>query len=323
MSARAARLRVSWLGLAVLSMAATATPAGAEEPGPEAVLAELPFLDALPNQIKIDLGTPGSRGLPLLLDTGAVQSFATAGAARELGISLRRNKQTPYRRETRLGPALDLVVDTRRGETASARGGDYALVGAPFLARFVVEIDFPRRRVRFLDPEIYQVPEADPAAFVLPLRPGSALPIVEITVGETRVPAVISTGVPGTLILPGGWAKLDPSAVAIDAEATARLELPPGGETMQAAVAKRVRVGGFEERDLPLLVAPQGLWDQGPRSAASLGVDFLKRFVLRIDVRHGRLWIRDPSVDTEKTPVSEPTVLPQRERQETRTTGVG
>lgn len=288
-----------------LLLALAALSAAAQEPPAEAVLAELPFLEAEPNQIRVDLAPAGGRPLPLLLDTGALQSFATAGGARELGIPLRRNKQTPYRRETQLGRALELHVDTRRGDTGQARGGDYALAGAPFLSHYVLEIDFPGRRVRFLDPERYEVPETDPAAAVLPLRRGTRQPVVEIEVGTVRVPAVIATGAPGTLILPGGWAEPDGAGVRVDPEQTARLELPPGSGAMQAAVAERVALGGFAERDVPLLLAPQGVWGQGPRSDALLGVDFLKRFVLRIDYRRGRLWLRDAG-PADPPPVSAP-----------------
>lgn len=323
MTVRRAAARAACLGIAALLASASAPATRADEPTPDAVRAELPFLDALPNQIKIDLGTPGGRRLPLLLDTGALHSFATAGAARELGISIRRTKQGPYRRDTRLGVSLELHVDTRRSDTGTARGGDYALVGAPFLDHFVVEIDFPRRRIRFLDPERYQVPASDAKASVLALRPGSTLPIVELVVGRTRVPAVIATGVPGTLILPGGWAEPEAAAVTIDVGQTERLELPPGGESMQAAVATRIALGKFEERDVPLLVAPQGLWDQGARSDAYLGVDFLKRFVLRLDVARGRVWIHDPAVDAVETPVREPHSTPSRERPDARAQGVG
>jgi hypothetical protein len=263
------------------------------EPPPAAVLAVCPFLDADPNQVKIDLARPGSRPLPVLVHTGALQSFATAGAARELGLMPRRTKQTPYRRDTRLGQPLDIWVDTRTSDTGSARGGDYALVGAPFLSRFVVEIDFPGRRVRFFDPARYQVPDADPPAAVLPLRRHSLRPIVEIEVGGIRVPAVVESGAPGTLILPGGWAGEKGADIRIDLEATAHLQLPPGAGPMQAAVAARVALGPFTEQDVPILVAPQGVWNAGARSEALIGVDLLKRFVLRIDEPHGRLWLRD------------------------------
>jgi predicted aspartyl protease len=276
-----------------LAACALAISARADEPSPEAVLAELPFLAAGPNQVRVDLGTPGARPLPLLLDTGAFHSFASAGAARALGIPLRRDKQGAYRRHTRLGRDVELYVDTRRGDTSETSEGDYALAGAPFLSRYVLELDFPGRRVRFLDPERYRVPDPDPLAVVLPLRRPADRPVVEIEVGGARVPALLATGAPGTLILPGGWAQAAGDSVRSDAAASAALALPPGSGGMEAAVAARVALGSFEETEVPILVAPRGLWDAGPRSEALLGVDFLKRFVLRIDYPRARVWIRD------------------------------
>ena len=90
------------------------------------MLAELPFLPPTErggeNEVRIDLAPPGARPLPLLVDTGSPESFATPSAAWELGISLRRSKQTPYRRATRLDRDVEISVDTRRGETTCERG---------------------------------------------------------------------------------------------------------------------------------------------------------------------------------------------------------
>jgi hypothetical protein len=275
----------------------------ADEPPPDAVLAALPFLEARPGQVKIDLGAEGGRPLELLVQTEQLQSFATAGGARALGIPVRRNKQSPYRRETCLGRDLELYVDTRRGDTGEAPGGDYALVGAPFLSRFVLEVDFPGRRVRFLDPERYRVPESDPGNAVLAMRQRTTQPLIEIEVGGIRVPALIATGAPGTLVLPRGW--VSPEArVRLDPETTATLDLPPGSGAMEAATAATVRLGPFEEVDVPLLVAADGVWNQGPRSPALLGVDFLRRFVLRIDYPRARVWVRDAAPTPRAPPLS-------------------
>jgi hypothetical protein len=146
------------------------------------------------------------------------------------------------------------------------------------------------------------VPESDPPASVIALR-GGHQPLVEIEVGATRVPALVATGAPGTLILPGGWL-LPATRVRLDPETSATLELPASGGPMEAAVAERVRIGPFEETEVPMLVAPQGIWSQGPRSPALLGVDFLKRFVLRIDYASGRLWLRDASSGEAAPPLS-------------------
>jgi hypothetical protein len=52
--------------------------------------------------------------LVLLLDTGASFSVFTPLAARAAGVSVRRDKSSPYRRATRLGRDLQFYVDARR-----------------------------------------------------------------------------------------------------------------------------------------------------------------------------------------------------------------
>lgn len=277
--------------LMLLSSAA----AGAPSPPPpaDAVLADLPFLESDdPNQIWLDLAPEGGRAMRFMLDTGTPHSLATPGAARAMGVAVRRTKQRPYRRRTRLGRDLEFWVDTRYGER-SARGSEWALLGGAFLADYVLEIDFSARRVRFLDPDRYEVPERsdDPATAVLPLRINGTVPVLEIAIGAETVSAVLATGASGTLILPGAWH--DRGGVHRNSEATAELELPPGAPSLYAAVAERLRIGPFEETTVPLLVAPEGMPQSGFPGSALLGVDLLKRFALRIDYRRGRLWIRE------------------------------
>src|SRR5690606_11168649 len=113
-----------------------------------------------------------------------------------------------------------------------------------------------------------------------------------IELGAVRVPAILATGDPGTLIVPGGWAADEAAQVVIDPEETAKLELPPGSGPMQAARAALVRLGGFQERDVPLLVAPQGVWGAGPRSEALLGGDSRRRFGGPTACARRRLWLR-------------------------------
>ena len=109
-------LRELGLGLCLLLSAVAAAaeePAAAAtdatgEPPPEAVLADLPFLDPPDARtVTVDLAREGSaRPFPLLLDTGAQSSVLTPALARELGVNVRRLKSTPYRRATRLGRDL-------------------------------------------------------------------------------------------------------------------------------------------------------------------------------------------------------------------------
>jgi hypothetical protein len=277
--------------------ALAAAVAAAEPPPPQAVAAELPFLEStVPNQVVIDLAPEGARPLALLLDTASPASFATPRAARELGISVRRSKQSSYRRTTRLGRDLQLWIDARWSDTAARGGREAAILGGEFLAAYVLELDFPARRVRFLDPERYAVPEraGAPGAAVIPLRLESNRPLIEIEVGAARAPAIVATGAPGTLVLSGAAAAA--GGVRDDPQATAELPPPPpGAPELRAGMADRVRIGPFEEVGVPLLVAPRGPYGQGPTSASLLGVDLLKRFVVRIDYPRRRMWLEDAS----------------------------
>jgi len=280
--------RLRWLALALATGARLATAA---PPAADAVLAELPFVDAdaPPRVVRVDLAVPGATPLVLAVDPGSAESFATPLAARAIGITVRRNKATPYRRATRLGRDVSLWVDTRRGETAAARDGEWAVAGARFLAAFVLELDLPGRRVRFLDPRRFSVPEraacADEA--VLPLDAGDDRPVVTIEVGRARVPAIVTTSAPGTLLLSGGFAA--EAGVVPDPEATKAL--PPGSEALRAARAPRVRIGPFESTDVPVLVAERGADGSGPRGPARLGLGLLDDAVVRIDWSRHRLWI--------------------------------
>jgi predicted aspartyl protease len=69
----------------------------------------------------------------MFLDTGASKSVLTPRVARQLGVSVRRTKNTPYRRATRLGRDLSFYIDTRRTDTASRTGWEYGFLGGEFL----------------------------------------------------------------------------------------------------------------------------------------------------------------------------------------------
>lgn len=286
------------------ALAAGASVAHADAVPAEAVLAERPFLDAADGApgIRIDLAKPGAKPLPLQLDTGSPESFATAVAARDIGLSLRRSKKTPYRRGTLLDRDVEILVDTRRSDSAAAAGGEWAVLGGRFLVPLVLEVDVPGRKVRFLDPERFTVPEHVDAENeqVLPLRLASNRPMIDIEVGSARVTAVVSTGALGTLLLPGGFAA--EAALVPDPEATKTLTPMPGAGALSAATAPSVRIGRFEEKDVPVLVAEHGAQGAGARSEAILGLDLLEGYVLRIDYPRRRLWMSRRSVAAEPAP---------------------
>src|SRR5215470_7901328 len=130
------------------------------DPAPEAVLASLPFeKEAPPRTIVIDLAPKGNaRRLRFQLDTGASISYVSPRLARAMGVKVSRIKQDAYRRSTVLGRDVQFYVDTSSSDSGSANGQEWGLLGGDFLSDYVVELDFARQRVRFLDPDRYAVP---------------------------------------------------------------------------------------------------------------------------------------------------------------------
>jgi hypothetical protein len=278
----------------LVALAATVPNARASEPPREAVLAELPFEAGAPDRVVVDLAPEGSaKPFPLFLDTGASWSVLTPRMARELGVKVRRLKTDPYRRETRLGRDLQFWIDDRSSDTASRTGWEYGLLGGQFLAEYVVEIDFSARRVRFLDPERWEVPESAGAEgeSVLPIRLVSNCPSVEVVVDGRPVLVTVDTGAPSTAIF---------SAKAFENAGVAWTPLAPfefgttvGPMKVELTEVAELRVGAFALGPAyPVFVSPRGWYNAGIESESVIGYELLSAFVLRIDYPRRRLWMR-------------------------------
>jgi hypothetical protein len=214
--------RYVWFALLAAS---AARGAGAPEPPPEAVVATLPFAPSREvNRVMVDLAPEGGRPFVMMLDTGASDSVITPGMARELGVRVRALKSDQYRRATRLGRDLQFWVDTRSSDTRSFAGWEYGLLGGEFLDDYVVEIDFPRQTVRFLDPKRYEVPEVvdEPSERALAVKIVSSRILVPIEVNGQKLEVLLDTGAPATGVLSGQAA----SGVGIDVAS-----LPAFGKT--------------------------------------------------------------------------------------------
>lgn len=273
---------------------AVALPARPDEPPPEAVLADLPFLEhPEPSRIVIDLAPPDARrSLRFLVATGASHSVATPRAARELGIQVRRIKHDPYRRATLLGRDVQLWVDARSSDTASKTGWEYAMLGGQFLAEYVLELDFHARRVRLLDPERYRVPEetgADDEA-VLPLVMRMNRPAVEIDLNGERSLLMIVTGAPPPLVLSGAMAERAGVARVDGPKLRAGSVLGPvGGELGRV---EELRLGDLVVEDVPAFVSPRGWYNLAMPGESAIGFELLEHFQVRIDYPRRRVWLK-------------------------------
>ena len=278
----------------VLLLAGAVHAAGAPAPPPEAVIATLPFASSEEaNRVMVDLAPEGSRPFVMMLDTGASASVITPGMARELGVRVRKLKDTPYRRATRLGRELQFWVDTQSSETASRTGWEYGLLGGEFLDDYVLEIDFPGRMVRFLDPKRYQVPEQIDAADerVVALQRSATRVSLPIRVNGHGLVVMLDTGAPGTGVISGSAAR------------EAGIDLAGLGDFGEnGSVLGPVQVSLYEEPSfelacialgpVPLLVAPKGWYNQGAGNDSMIGYDVLAPFVIRIDYARKRLWLK-------------------------------
>jgi predicted aspartyl protease len=257
-----------------------------------AVLADLPFLDhAEDNRVYVDLAPAGSRPFRLLLDTGATDTVLTPRYARELGVTVRRHASRASERETVLGRSLQFWVDTDASDSASRTGWEYGLLGGAFLAEYVLELDFPGRRVRFFDPQHFRVPEAASAEneVVLPLRVTSNRPHVAIEIDGRPVEVLLDTGAPMSLLLSGAAAR----RAGFEWQAIARLGTSGvlGPIESYLCEAKSVALGPFRFEPAPLVVAPKGAYNQGGNNDSLLGYEVLRHFRVRIDYPRKRLWL--------------------------------
>jgi predicted aspartyl protease len=286
---------VRWLAPPALGLllGAAAFAAGAPDPPPEAVVASLPFEAGERNRVLVNLAPDGGRPFVMMLDTGASDSVVTPRFARELGVRVRRIKNTPYRRSTRLGRDLQFWVDTTSSDTASRTGWEYGLLGGEFLDDYVLEIDFPGRRVRFLDPKQYEVPEAvdAPGERVAPLVRAATRISVPIRVNGHELSVLLDTGAPGTAILSGkaaGKAGIDVGSLPVFGETGTVL----GAMKTSFYEAADFAFAGFELGTVPVLVAPKGWYNQAGPNDSVVGYDVLAPFVVRIDYRKQRLWLK-------------------------------
>jgi hypothetical protein len=295
-------LRRASLAAGVLAVTVSAAHGGpAPDPAPEAVIATLPFRPANePNRVLIDLSPTAGRRFEMMIDTGAADSVVTPLFARELGVSIRRNKSTPYRKSTVLGRDIQFWVDTQASDTGSKTGWEFGVVGGEFLDDYVVEIDFPGGKVRFLDPKKYAVPEAvdAPDEAVIPVKIVGNRIHLPVELDGKRVELLLDTGAPDTMVLSGAAA----SALGIDVAG-----LPPfgtGGTVLgpmeqRFHEAREFRIGGFASGPFPVIVAPKGWYNLAGSNDSVIGVDAVRPFVVRIDYARKRLWLKrtgDPAV---------------------------
>ena len=281
--------------VALLLSALLAIPAVAEDVPREAILAVLPFEPAHePNRIQLDLAPPGARPFRMMLDTGASFSVLTPLAARALGVSVRRTKEDPYVRATRIGRDLQFYIDARSSDTGAKTGWEYGLLGGNFLEHYVVELDFANAHVRFLDPERFTVPEQPAGAgeTVVPIRLGTRRPTLEVEIDGRPLRVLLDTGAPWGLLLSGAAArKVGIDEAALPEAGTFQTTLGP--MSVRLHEIETLAIGGLRVGPAPVFVSPRGWYNlAGEANDSVIGYDALANFLVRIDYPRKRVWLR-------------------------------
>jgi clan AA aspartic protease (TIGR02281 family) len=265
------------------------------EPPAKALIAEIPWEGDEDNRIWVDLAPEGNaRPFRLILDTGAQASVLTPGAARAQGVRVRRTKDSPYRRKTRLGKDLLFYVDSSSGDFASDIGWEYALFGGDQLYPYVFELDFESQIVRFYKSRKYRLPRkvwSTPTEAVLKMRVTANRPFLDIELEGQKLQVLVDTGAPGTLMV--SEEQLKKRGISTASLLPFRSIGTTRGKMKQTFFeAKSVKIGPFELKDVPVLVAPRGFYNIGGNTDSVIGYDLLRQFIARFDYDSGRLWLK-------------------------------
>ena len=264
------------------------------DPPPGALIAEIPFEeDSQVTRIAINLAPEGNRPFVMELDTGASDSMMTAEMAKKMGINIRALKSTPYRRRTRLGRDLLFRIDSGSSDRASKSGWSVGLLGARFLAHYLVELDYPGRMVRFYNPKKYKLPKkvTAPNERIVKLKRGGTRLGVEVEVDGKSILTLLDTGAPSPLLLSGKAARK--VGIEIDSlEAIGDIGTLYGTTEARLYETEDFELAGFEFPLTPIVVAPKGLFNAGGSTDSVLGYDILRHFVIRLDYKKARMWLR-------------------------------
>ena len=292
-TARSARWAQRFTAAGLLAAALVlAGGAHADDVPAEAVVADLPFL-AVPGspRIHLDLAAAGQAPFPVVLDTGFAYPLAAPPALRRLGPTRPDSQARAVIRGSVLGD-----VRVRKSEifTPEAQEHSWVHFGGEELRPYIVDIDFEKRRVRFIDrtrfalPDVTKSPAEGATSAVFELADMASRPYMEIEVNGRKTLVAVDTSV--TLPVSIGPRSLAQAAVH---PKTLPILRPrgPAGATTRLFETDTVRVGPFAFGVVPVYIAAQGPFDAlGPNNQA-IGLDLLSQFRVRLDITGRKLWL--------------------------------
>jgi predicted aspartyl protease len=278
-----------------------AAPADTSSAGPPAV----PFA-LVRNQVVLQATLQGRGPYACLVDTGANPSAVDLATARELGLPMgdRAAPADGVGSDDVLVTPTEMHVAAAGSETARvaavafdlsalARGLGQPLqciLGQSWLAARVVEIDYPRQRLRLAA----SAPAPGMACHTMPMRfwlADDLMPLVTMRVNGVDVPVSLDTGSSATVrLFPEGAALAgvaDPRGAGDQAAATGAR----GRTAVRKAVARRLQLGPLALVDAPVTIGEHNAGEPPGARAGNAGNGLLRHGVLTLDYPARRIRI--------------------------------
>jgi predicted aspartyl protease len=171
-------------------------------------------------------------------------------------------------------------------------GRDFSmLLGRDVLSRLVVEADLPHDRAAFHAPAAYRLP---PDGVVAPLMIAHGAPTLTVRVDGAPMEVMVDTGATGALAVSAAAAEaaglLSPGRAVSQAHSVSL-----GGLSLdRIVVARRLEVQGLVMRDAPVQIYSPAA--PGPLPSGLLGIGFLRRFRMALDLGGRRLILQRPTL---------------------------
>ena len=250
-------------------------------------------------------GRVNDRETPILLDSGDTNTILSAAFARQSGLAgigaLSLQGATNAQRATllsgidieigrvRLSGVTVAITDLDGPEKAMGRSMP-VILGKEVFNAFVVEIDYPRSRIRFHRPESFS---ADPASRSLRLLQDEGLRLTEASVeGLPPAPFIVDIAAAGSLTLFKAYSE-DHGLLTQRWPRSQRLSRGAGGGSLvTVATLNRFTIGGFELRGVPadFYQGEGGAFDT-ERAAGNLGAGVLSRFRVVFDYSRDAMYL--------------------------------
>lgn len=243
-------------------------------------------------------------GVPALgiVDSGAGLTVLSDSLARELSLTegqAARARGAGGERSARLVEGVDLqfgalALTDRRVVAVDLSGVRratglpvMAIVGADVFREFVVDLDYPRRRMRLRDPRAWTY---EGSGTVVPARSsGGQWRLSGSLEGEPETAFDIDTGSDETLTVYAAYA--EEHGLLDHRETVEMVQAGIGGtRSVRAGTVARIEVAGYPLQDVPIVFDEGRVGAMADRvNGGNLGAGILSRFRVIFDVPHDRI----------------------------------